>query len=256
MTRLGDLRQATGQYLGRRYPAAMMRYYLYTKSRHYEPELWIAPSLLRRRGVAIDVGANQGIWTLQLARFAKHVHAFEPNPACFRALEPILPRRASLYPVALSGQRGKAELRFDPGNTGIGTIEPRNTLALNAGIKTVETVEVETACLDDFDFRNIDLVKIDVEGHEEAVLAGAVELLARERPAIVCEIEERHNSGGLARIRDFFAMRNYRAAALNGKWLRDLIAIETEGSTKLAVAGGINNFIFIPVERTDLLLDQ
>jgi FkbM family methyltransferase len=247
-------RQAAGQFLGRHYPAGLIRYYLMTRSRHYEPELWLVPQLARRSSIAIDVGGNAGVWCLQMARFAREVHCFEPNPVCIAALRRVLPRRASLHRVALSEKTGEAQLRFDPGNTGVGTIEEKNTLTTNAGIKAIETVSVTTAPLDEFAFRAVSLIKIDVEGHEEAVLAGAVETLARERPAVICEIEDRHNQGGLARVRSFFHERRYRAAAIHRGRLRDLLAIEQEGGTTLAAAEGINNFVFLPIENPGPLL--
>jgi hypothetical protein len=46
----------------------------------------------------------------------------------------------------------------------------------------------------------VGFIKIDVEGHEEGVLNGARKTLERERPALLIEIEDRHNPGGLGRI--------------------------------------------------------
>jgi FkbM family methyltransferase len=254
MSTLSDLKQTAAHFLERHHPAGLIRYALYTGSANQEPELWLVPKLVNRSGVALDIGGNAGVWCLQMARFAGEVHCFEPNPVCIRALERVLPRRATLHHVALSEKAGVAELRFDPGNTGVGTIEAKNTLTTNAGIKSIETIAVPTARLDDFAIRNVALIKIDVEGHEEAVLAGAIATLERERPAVICEIEERHNPGGLGRIRAFFATRGYRAAALDRGRLRELGTIEAEGKLPLAAAGGIYNFVFLHgVSASDLI---
>jgi len=67
------------------FPAGVIRYYLLTKSRHYEPELWLVPCLLSPKGIALDVGANRGIWSIQFAIYSDHVHAFEPNLICLSA---------------------------------------------------------------------------------------------------------------------------------------------------------------------------
>jgi FkbM family methyltransferase len=246
-------KQAAAQFLVRHHPAALIQYHLYTRNPKYEPQLWLVPRLVSRSGVALDVGGNAGVWSLQMARFAGKVHCFEPNPVCIRALERVLPRRATLHRVALSEKSGTAVMRFDPDNTGIGTIEARNTLAVNSGIASIEAVTVPTARLDEFALKNVALIKIDVEGHEEAVLAGAEDTLARERPAVICEIEERHNPGGLGRIRAFFAARGYRAAALDRGRLRDLDAIDAEGALPLADAAGVNNFVFLAGEKSRLL---
>ena len=60
--------------------------------------------------------------------------------------------------------------------------------------------EVELRTLDSYGFEDVAFIKIDVEGHEEAVLAGAGDTLVRAKPVLLIEIEERHNPGGLDRI--------------------------------------------------------
>ena len=74
----------------------------------------------------------------------------------------------------------------------------------------------EIRTLDSFGFASVGLIKIDAEGHEEAVLKGAADTLSRWRPSLIVEIEERHNPGGLARIRALFGGMGYVAAALDG----------------------------------------
>lgn len=95
MTALGVLRHRAGQFLARRYPSGLIRYGLYAQSRHYEPELWLVPKVVRRSDVAVDVGGNMRVWCLQMARFARAVECFESNPVCIGTLEHILPRRAT-----------------------------------------------------------------------------------------------------------------------------------------------------------------
>ena len=251
MSPLAKTKHAIGMLLGRVYPRGLIFYHLRTQSRNCEPELWLVPKLLGHGGVAVDIGANEGYWSLQLARYARHVHAFEPNPICLAQLHRVLSRKVTLHPVALSDNSGTTSLRFDPNNTGIGTIKSGNPLSDNAGIKQIQTKDVTTKCLDDFHLNDVELIKIDVEGHEEAVLRGAEATLRRNRPIVICEIEERHNTGGLKRIRAFFAQRDYRAFAIDDDRVSPLEAIETEGKKSLAVAAGINNFIF--VDKTNAL---
>ena len=54
--------------------------------------------------------------------------------------------------------------------------------------------------LDDQHLDNVGLIKIDVEGHELAVLHGAADTLTRNRPAVVVEAEERHHPNAVAEI--------------------------------------------------------
>ena len=251
MKLLAKTKRVIGTLLGRTYPRGLIYYHLRSRSQNCEPELWLVPRLVGRGGQAVDVGANEGYWSLQLARYAKQVHAFEPNPICLEQLRRVLPRRVTLHPIALSDSTGTKSLRFDPNNTGIGTIESGNPLSDNEGIKQIETRDVSTKCLDDFQLSDVELIKIDVEGHEEAVLRGAGATLQRNRPTVICEIEERHNPGGLKRIREFFESHNYRAYAIDGDRVCQLKEIEAEGKTRLGVAAGVNNFIFVD-EKTAL----
>lgn len=254
MSLLTTPKHVVGALLARYYPRGLIAYHLRTQSPNCEPELWLVPQLVDRTGSAVDIGANEGYWSLQLARYAKHVHAFEPNPICLAQLQRVLPEDVTLHAVALSDSSGTKKLRFDPDNTGIGTIETRNPLTDNKGIKQIETKDVTTTCLDDFALNDVALIKVDVEGHEEAVLRGAAATLERNRPTVICEIEERHNEGGLARIRALFAGLGYRECALDGGRLRTLKDIEAGGKRKLGFAGGVNNFIFVDAKKASGLL--
>jgi FkbM family methyltransferase len=227
------------------HPAIWMRASLILKNHNLEPELWLVPQLLSEGGIAIDVGANAGMYSTQFARYAAAVHAFEPNPICLRQLARVLPGRVTVHPCALSDHAGKATLRFDPQNTGIGTIEQSNELKGNEGIKQIVSAEVEIRMLDSFGFAGVGLIKIDAEGHEESVLQGSGQVLASSRPSVLVEIEERHNPGGLSRIRALFERMDYVAAAIDGGSLRRLELVEAEGRRALASADGINNFIFM-----------
>jgi hypothetical protein len=53
-------------------------------------------------------------------------------------------------------------------------------------------VAVQTAKIDDLGSADIGFIKIDVEGFESAVLRGARQTIARDRPTIFFEIEEQH----------------------------------------------------------------
>jgi len=55
-----------------------------------------------------------------------------------------------------------------------------------------ESLPVSLRRLDDYEFRDVSFIKIDVEGHEQRVIRGATETLERERPVILVEIEQRH----------------------------------------------------------------
>jgi FkbM family methyltransferase len=147
-----------------------------------EPEFshlqeWLSPG-----DWAIDIGANVGHYTLAMARLTGpdgHVFAFEPFPETFSVLTANL-RSAGLSNVSLvnaaaSDRSGTAQLHYSG-----------NHYAVNVS----DTGELSCLCLplDALGLNGrIRLVKIDVEGHEAAVIRGAEQTLRRHRPIVIME---------------------------------------------------------------------
>jgi FkbM family methyltransferase len=128
--------------------------------------------------VFVDIGANVGRWSLEASRLAPRgrVHAFEPHPAAFAQLvRSVAGRNVSCHPVALGSAPGRAQLHFDPDLTVLSSLHERNLEGF--GVALDHTVEVEVSTIDAFceaeALDSIDLVKIDVEGHELETLQGA-----------------------------------------------------------------------------------
>ncbi len=209
------------------------------RTRNYEPDLWQIPRFCSKHQAAIDVGANMGIFSRWMAKHAGQVHSFECNPSLIPGLHDILPGNVQVHPVGLSDEPGRVQLRFDPGNTGIGTIEQRNKLDQNAGIKDLVAVDVDVKRLDDFAFQNVSFIKIDVEGHEGHVLAGAAHTLAIHRPTLLIEIEERHCPGSLDQIPAWLAQFGYTPSVLNASG-----ELEAVATLHGPAARGVNNFWF------------
>ncbi len=149
----------------------------------------------RMPGRAIDVGANMGFYAYAFSHVYDAVEAFEPQPDCVRHLAAFAERepRLRVHTLALSDAPGHATLSVPlvrgrwrtRAATGLGSLTPPPGFALR-------DLAVELATLDSFAFADVGLIKIDVEGHEAAVLAGARETLQRCGPALIVEIEERH----------------------------------------------------------------
>jgi len=130
-----------------------------------------------RRRIAVDVGAHVGLWTMHLCKWFKHVEAFEPNAAlmpCFLRNVPMA--NVSLHGVALGPHTGTCGLRRFDGNTGH---------TMHSGITDAGSVPMQR--LDEFEFENVDFIKIDVEGYEPGVIEGARETIMRCRPVMVVE---------------------------------------------------------------------
>jgi len=96
-------------------------------------------------------------------------------------------------------------LTEDPGRS---TIESANVLEDPAGSPQVECL-VPTLRLDDYGFKSVGFVKIDVEGHELPVLRGAEETLRQCSPTILVELEERHCPGTVKNVSAFLSTLGY-----------------------------------------------
>jgi FkbM family methyltransferase len=237
-------------------PRAWLSLEIARRNRHFEQEYWLLPDLVRRNANAVDVGGNTGQYAYYLSKLVKAVHVFEPNPICLGQLERVRRRNMVIHDVALSDHRGEATMRFDPGNEGVGTIEERNRLDNNAGIKSVVERTVKVCPLDDLDLRDIAFMKIDVEGHEPSVLRGAAGLIAREKPVLLIEIERRHNATAFEEVEDVLAPLGYSSWRLSDGGLVPMSREEIDGLQVLPMSADrpyVNNFLFIPSERAAVL---
>jgi FkbM family methyltransferase len=139
-----------------------------------------------RAVVAFDVGASQGMWSAAVLERnpSATVFAFEPMPTAFERLAAHLGDRVHLNPCALGDTAGHAEMFAPPGddqrNGELASLHVRDLSRFDLAVETIGRVEVQR--LDDFCAENeiarIDLLKIDTEGHELAVLTGAERMLA------------------------------------------------------------------------------
>lgn len=212
------------------------------RNKNFEKDLWLVPKFCNSKSGSIDVGVNEGVFSRWMAKYSDHVDSFECNPHLLPKLKTFLPRNVRLHQCALSSDSGTATLRFDPKNTGIGTIESQNRLDRNPGIESVLEVEVPKCKLDEFGLGDVSFVKIDVEGHELEVLKGATVLIERARPVLLVEIEERHCQGNLELVPKWLSQFGYKTHCLN----------ETGGQLvkvdKIAdhAKKGVNNFWFLP----------
>lgn len=158
--------------------------------------LWIRRSIrLREASIIFDVGANHGDFA-QAASVCfpqAAVFLFEPLPVLRPLLEAQVLRHAGrwhLSPVALGAAEGHQPLHVDPANDATGSLtgfsKSYSQLA-GSGDTTVLDVPIDT--LDNFcrreGIRKIDLLKIDVEGFEFAVLDGATEMLLHTTAIII-----------------------------------------------------------------------
>jgi FkbM family methyltransferase len=187
-----------------------------------EEEMRVVPALVLQGSVVVDVGANLGLYCEIFARKAGRVLAFEPQPQLAQYLRRVLPAHVTVVECALSAAEGETTLRvprMSKGRLGgldaFGTIEPANDLnAMQPD--SVDEITVAIRRLDDVvpTSDRVSMIKIDVEGHEVGVVQGALGLIRRDRPALMIEIEPRHNAASYD-LFDLFAQEGYQAYCLD-----------------------------------------
>ncbi len=151
-----------------------------------EPEMRRVIDRCDPSGTAVDVGTWYGPWTYWLSKRVRDVQSFEPNPKVAEVLRRGVASNVTVHECAVSDIEGTAELVLQDlsvGSEGTATIVP--------GVRGAGSHSVRTCRIDDMGFTDVRFIKIDVEGHERAVLAGAVETMTRDHPVLFVELEER-----------------------------------------------------------------
>lgn len=231
-----------------------------------EWEMVAARQFLSTDKIALDVGANVGLFTAVLARRSKKVVAFEPSPSCVEHLKRVAPRNCDVIAKAVSDCAGRAQLRI-PVSHGVamdalGTIDEANHFGTETRATGFVTYEVETTTLDEellprlASEDSVALINIDAEGHEFAVLKGGEALIASHRPVLLVELEYRHGAP-VEKVFGWLDARSYAPCALvDGRNLTPidpatLASLQGEDRLVRRLAGSrhsgyVNNVFFLP----------
>ena len=105
-------------------------------------------------------------------------------------------------------------------------------------MEDIETFEVKSKKLDSFSFSNkISFIKVDVEGHELAVIRGAENTIKKNKPILLVEIEERHSQKKVSETLDYINSLGYISYFYENELLK---------TSSLDNLNLYNNFIFKP----------
>jgi FkbM family methyltransferase len=139
-----------------------------------------------QRGVALDIGANVGLWSQELCAVFQQVIAFEPV-ADFRAclLKNVTAQNLDLRNCALGSQDTTINMVITQENTGHSHVD----------VGTVGQGTIPMWRLDSLDLPAIDYIKIDCEGYEKNILLGAERTVRSNRPIMVVE-DKKHKDVG------------------------------------------------------------
>jgi FkbM family methyltransferase len=224
-----------------------LKYQQYLHTRAGEREIRYIGNLIPQDRLAIDVGVHLGFYSRHFSRFVKQVLSFEANPSSAKDAARMLPANVRVENVALSDADATVQLRVPVAGAGgaeaaLGTLAPSNNL-FGASFRSVPVVARR---LDGMALPAVGLIKIDVEGHEEAVLHGARGILERDLPNLMIEIEERHNAGSIRRVFEHLAQFGYSPFVLDGNRLSPINA-DTAVQSQQSRSGDqyLNNFFFL-----------
>jgi FkbM family methyltransferase len=165
--------------------------------------------------VFFDVGANVGNYALELRRHFPNaeIFSFEPVKSTFDALSKnTYESNIKLYNIGFSDKAGKGELynTVDGSNTEIASIYKEVIEEVFQNDNGVASIEFQMDTIDNFcaskNIENIDFLKMDVEGHELAVLKGAVSLLLTDSIKVIQFEFNLHNIYAHVFLRDFYVV--------------------------------------------------
>lgn len=151
-------------------------------------------SILKPGMTLLDVGANIGYYSIIASPILGdrgQIHAFEPvaqqyadlqanisrnNLKNIHAKKLIVSEKSGMMTINLGGDdnSGTASVAFAPSNNG-------------------RSETVETVSLDEYVAKNrlkVDVIKVDVEGHELSVFKGARETLKQQKPILLAEVKQ------------------------------------------------------------------
>jgi FkbM family methyltransferase len=196
----------------------------------------------------IDVGANIGMNSIEYATWADTVHAFEPTPQTYSMLErnidlaegqanakgwfpsaggvadSTVSGKIHCHKYALSSSAGQSQIIIKKDNAGHNYLDnlhlPTRTGQIRTRPTEPPTEHVEMRTLDSFGFEDVDIIKVDVEGHEFDVVLGAEQTITKYRPIVQLEMVEHQPirfNWNCQQIYDWFYERDYVPTLSTGK---------------------------------------
>ena len=157
-------------------------------------------------GMAVDVGANIGNHSLYFSDFFSEVLAFEPHPLTFKILSINTADACNVKCMncGLSSSEGTAALVIDGRNMSGARVEQKSYDA-----STIILLRSLDSVLSEISGMPVRLMKIDVEGHESEVLAGAEETIREHQPIILFEQHVSDFYDGTSRVIELIRSYGY-----------------------------------------------
>jgi len=140
----------------------------------------------KKHDVALDIGANIGLWARDLCQFFQRVHAIEPV-ADFRdcLIKNVPATNLKIHDCALGAENSMIDMIVVPENTGHSHVD---TESFGRG-------KIQMRTLDSMDLPPADYIKLDCEGYEYNIILGGENYIKSCKPVIVVEQKFHKDTG-------------------------------------------------------------
>lgn len=166
-------------------------------------EPWLNDHFPREGRVALDIGANVGEFTAHLLAGYEEIHSFEPDSDALKSLSRFAAApNVKLHTCAVGAGDGRLKLKtYEQGHAQTSALDP-SELDTAARGESTGTISVPMRSIDSlgFDGKDVDFIKIDVEGYEVEVILGALKTLQANKPRLLVEIHSAENGKAAATL--------------------------------------------------------
>jgi len=230
--------------------------YLYARIfNKLDEEMLHVTKLLQNKRRFLDIGANMGIYSFYFHNMFENINAFEPLAEITKRLAALQSDSLTIHNVALSNKKGKLEFYIPSIN---GELMPSLASLEKRDVGNEERIEeriVDVDTVDNYGFDDVDLIKIDVEGHEQFVILGAIETIKRTRPILIVEIEQRHINTDINEVFQTILNLGYNGFFLQNGTLYPLESFSYKSNQmpflqNVMAKEYVNNFIFTPTKNS------
>ena len=165
----------------------------------YEKELDLLEKFLNEGDTCIDVGANVGQWSYYMSKkvgSSGKVVAIEPMPVSNKVLNNVISKmkmkNVTAYKIALGDKEGRVSMHVDKNKYGAKFLSTSHISNDVTSLESRSQTPIKTldGFVSSFNITNIRLIKCDIEGAELLFLKGGANVLKRDKPILICEIQE------------------------------------------------------------------
>lgn len=215
----------------------------------YEDEvMWVLDHLLKDKGIAIDIGANIGVWSVVMASKYSKVFCVEPHPEFRSKLTQNIQinqlKNVEIIPYAISQSEGEGIL-FSPPKS----MKNKSASILNLNPELSEEIVVKIKSLDsEFSMlQSLDFIKIDCDGSDGDIILSGKKTITKHMPYILFEDLGGYESGiGDVEAKqkahrlyeeafDFLRALNYRTYEIKDQYLIESNRVHGRYTNMLAI---------------------